>query len=73
MAKERFIIDWDDNHMTVKAGNRSASFKKNSNGKWDHDSGENNAGDPPNDHIMVVHKQSPGCIYVKTGAGWKMV
>ncbi len=78
MAKEGFSIDWDDLDLEVKAGPGGwAKYHRNTiTDPWTLVSGNDQPGAPPgNPHnqSVVVHKHSPGCIYVRTGAGWKMV
>jgi hypothetical protein len=74
--KEVFTIIWDDSNGTLEVdveGIKGKFKRAGTSIPWDHDSGAIDwpAG-PPNQDI-VVDKQSPGCIYVRTGAGWKRV
>ena len=75
--KEVFKITWDDSNGTLEVDveGKIGKFKRaGTNAPWDHVSGavDTSSGGPPKADL-VVDKQSPGCIYVKTGSGWKMV
>jgi len=75
--KEVFKITWDDSNGTLEVDveGKKGKFKRaGTNAPWDHDTGAVDAPPGgPSKQDVVVDKQSPGCIYVRTGAGWKMV